>query len=380
MNSYSVVLEPNMNGLPHTEINIGLCEVIEQTFNDDFIFYLDDNHRKAIELKHSFNSRWKFASIKVFDHNPFNFVFNDLILIYRLAKLLLLHNKANYFILLGIMPLTQIFISFLNQVLRRKIIICLHGQMEAYLPLTKIGYSKYYYLISKFIFKRNDNLRYVVFSDTIFNAIRFLFKGTTNKAIIIDQPYVFDNNGQSLSKVVNDKPLRLAVIGRGDKAKNIDSLFLLVKKLEPLIKDGFLTFSVIGKMYTKIPEDCHNLIEYNYNGYNNDEFNKRIIKIDFSLIFADKDDYRAIPSGSFFDSLKWDKPVISLNNDFVNGYFRKYNNLGYICNNEEEMINVIKYITQNDFTIEYKQFINNISLAKDKMSIENISKNFQYQL
>jgi hypothetical protein len=44
------------------------------------------------------------------------------------------------------------------------------------------------------------------------------------------------------------------------------------------------------------------------------------------------------------------------------------------------MINVIKYITQNDFTIEYKQFINNISLAKDKMSIENISKNFQYQL
>lgn len=252
--------------------------------------------------------------------------------------------------------------------------------MEAYLPLTKIGYSKYYYLISKFIFKRNDNLRYVVFSDTIFNAIRFLFKGTTNKAIIIDQPYVFDNNGQSLSKVVNDKPLRLAVIGRGDKAKNIDSLFLLVKKLEPLIKDGFLTFSVIGKMYTKIPEDCHNLIEYNYNGYNNDEFNKRIIKIDFSLIFADKDDYRAIPSGSFFDSLKWDKPVISLNNDFVNGYFRKYNNLGYICNNEEEMINVIKYITQNDFTIEYKQFINNISLAKDKMSIENISKNFQYQL
>ena len=55
-----------------------------------------------------------------------------------------------------------------------------------------------------------------------------------------------------------------------------------------------------------------------------EEFEKEVIQLDFVISFTDKNYYKATPSGVFFDCIKWEIPILSLNNDFIEYYFYKY--------------------------------------------------------
>ena len=176
-----------MNSFPHSEVNAGFLSLLELVYQDDkLLFIADKNHYNAIQNSMDFK-RWQYKPTKVFSYEPQFFLLNDFILIYKIIRLLYSLKKNDTLYLLGIMPLAHIFISFLNGFLQKKCIICLHGQMEAYLDETKIGKSKYYYRLSKFVFKRNDTIDYLIYGESIKNNLFHLFT-SLKKLIVIDQP------------------------------------------------------------------------------------------------------------------------------------------------------------------------------------------------
>ena len=73
------VFEPNMNSIPHSEVNAGFLSLVELVYqNNKLLFIADKNHNKAIQEIIKLN-RWEYIPSKVLPYEPKFFLLNDLI-------------------------------------------------------------------------------------------------------------------------------------------------------------------------------------------------------------------------------------------------------------------------------------------------------------
>ena len=378
MKNKIIVFEPNMNSPAHTEVNAGLLSMIQDIYIDNNLtFIADEKHYESLAKKIPLDN-WKYENVKIFPYSPKYFIINEFLLSLRLIKIIILNKNTDTIFLLGILPISHIALSIMNKYFNKNIIIALHGQMEAYLPNTMIGRSKYYYLLSKNVFKKNDNLRYLVFGKSIQDNIKFLFPN--NKNIIIDQPYLFSSN-----KKLNIKPLKipivLAVIGRADKGKNIKQLFSLIDLLEKEIDDGLVEIKIIGKLSFPIDNKYEKYLTYYREAISNEVFDLELSNVDFSLSFTDENFYRATPSGVLFDCIKWNIPILGLKNDYISYYFQNYGEFGKLFSNVHDMANYIRgLIVNNNYnskTVEMDSIFKNL---KEEISLDSLKKIIKAQL
>lgn len=374
-----VVFEPNMNSFPHSEVNAGFLSLLELVYQDEkLVFIADKNHYNAIQKIKS-SERWNYIPSKVFSYEPKFFLLNDFILIFKIIGLLFRAKKTDTIYLLGIMPLAHIFISFLNSLLQKKCIICLHGQMEAYLDETKIGMSKYYYRLSKFVFKRNDAIDYLIFGESIKNNLSYLFT-SRKKLIVIDQPYIYQEIKEKEIFPVKTN-YSLGILGRFDHSKNINEFFTFVDSLAQEIIENKIKIKIIGKVNCEIPDKYKSLISFYNKTLTKEEFEKEALQLDFVISFTDENYYKATPSGVFFDCIKWELPILSLNNDFIEYYFTKYK-VGEVFYKTSEMVSFVKNnLLKPDFrTNHYEVYIENLKMLKNQLSIQKLKEQFSKQI
>lgn len=373
-----IVMEPNMNSVYHSEINAGFIDLFEKVYPGTLIFISDARHKQCVESIKSLD-RWVFIKIRVFSYRPLNFILNELLLIIRILVLVSMWKRGCTIVLLGIMPISHIFVSILNSFLGRRIFLCLHGQMEAYLPDTKIGLTRYYYRLSKFVFKRNDGLIYVVFGKAIQRNIQFLFSGRRSTQIVIPQPYVFSGNG---FRCAPRNVFKLAWIGRFSKSKNVEAFYNLIEFVNHLIAGGSIQLVIIGSLEENIPPRYSRFIKIKDKLDTANKFTDEIKLIDFALFFPDHRFYRATPSGVFFDCIKMSVPILTLRNDFALDYFDGQCQPGEVFDDVTAMAKYIIEIT-NDYTIlseRWSKYQSSLSWLQKKMSTESLSKYFSEQL
>ena len=367
-NSNIYVIEPNMNSFPHSEINSGFLYCLQSVFNaNQKYFFADKKHISSIEKIINLD-KWNRKFIKVYAYSPKNFILNEILLIFRITRVLFKLKKNDKFFLLGILPISSIFLSLMNLLLKRNIYVCLHGQMEAYLETTEIGLTKYYYRISKFVFKQKDAIKYIIFGESIKNGLQHLFEDK-KKIIVIDQPYIYP---KIIVKIPKSKPYIISVIGRADSSKNIKELFSLLKEVKCLINNNSLIVRVLGKFNAEIPDDCKGLFKYYNDFISQKDLEEGINDSLFIVSFLDKNYYKVTPSGSFFDCVKYEKPIITLDNFFAEFYFNKYGDLGLLCSNVYQMADFIKRENQN--IKQYNEFMINIQNLKKDLHTDVIAQ------
>lgn len=378
-NSSLIIFEPNMNSFPHSEVNAGFLSLLELVYQDyKLVFIADKNHYNAIQKINKCEC-WSYIPTKVFSYEPKFFLLNDFILIFKIIGMLFRAKKTDTIYLLGIMPLAHIFISFFNSLLQKKCIICLHGQMEAYLDHTKIGMSKYYYRLSKFVFKRNDAIDYLIFGESIKNNLSYLFT-SRKKLIVIDQPYIYHEIKEKEIFTVKTN-YTLGILGRFDHSKNINEFFNFVDLLAQEIIENKIIIKIIGKVNCEIPDKYKSLISFYNKTLSKEEFEKEALQLDFVISFTDDNYYKATPSGVFFDCIKWELPILSLNNDFIEYYFTKYK-VGEVFYKTAEMVSFVKNnLLKPDFrTNYYEVYIENLKMIKNQLSIEKLKEQFSKQI
>jgi len=374
-----IVFEPNMISFPHSEVNAGFLSLLELVYQqDDLVFVADNNHFNAIQKIKSCD-RWNHRPSKVFPYEPMFFLLNDFILIFKIFGLLFKVKKTDTIYLLGIMPLAHIFISFFNRLLKKKCIICLHGQMEAYLDHTKIGMSKYYYRLSKFVFKRNDAIEYLIFGESIKKNLSYLF-ASKKKLIVIDQPYIYHDIKKEHT-YSNKTSYIFGILGRFDHSKNVKEFFDFVDSLIPEILEKKIQIRIIGRVNCDIPDRYLDKITFYNTPLSNDDYEYELSKLDFVISFTDKNFYKVTPSGVFFDCIKWELPILSLNNDFIQYYFSKYK-VGEIFCKTSEMVSFVKNsLLKSDFTLnKYSAYIENIKMLKNQLTIDTLSTQLSKQI
>lgn len=290
-----------------------------------------------------------------------------------------LFSAKNDLIIFGLaFPFSQYLVYFLNKFYKRTIYVCLHGELEVFVEESKFDRNKRYHSLLKYAISKNANIKYILLGESIFQHVQHVFK-SPEKLIVIDHPYIYNQVNEINS---NFEPLIIGQIGGGDYSKGSHLLFRLAENLKNEIKSGQLEIILVGKLSKQLMHLDNKLVTYSNDILPESIFKKQIQNIHYSVQLRDNNSGKAIASGSFFDTVKYEKPFFSLNSEFVKYYTDKYDGCGKIFNSIDEIAQEIRLILSDKKKAreDYGKSILAIQHMQEDLSIENISKQLKMQL
>ena len=219
------------------------------------------------------------------------------------------------------------------------------------------------------------NLKYLVYGESIReNAVKKIpqMKG---KTIAIPLPYLYT---EMENHIPNSECINFGVVGISAKRKNTPLLTRIIKHLSNKEKINFkMSFS--GKI---LDDEFFELVS-NLDWVNKNELSKTMISselrnqiiknIDYVLYTYKIGSYKYIASGVLFDCINYEKPLIALKTDYIEHYFKKYGNIGYIFDTYEELEKKVDEILNNFPEDEYKIQISNLKRIKSEENVAKIS-------
>jgi hypothetical protein len=295
-----------------------------------------------------------------------------------ILKSFLFSDKTDYLFFVHIFPLAHYLVFILNKIMKRpNVYLCKHGELEVY--IRKDIKNKRYYSLDRALYSvMRSHIKYIILGESIFRNIKHIFENNKN-IIIIDHPYNWDNMTNK-NHGENFYPLIIGQIGLGTKSKGTELLFVLANILKKYILEKKLIVMLIGRLDIKV--DDNGLVKYYEKILDDKDFNEKITALHYTLHLRDKYLGKAIASASFMDSIKYEKPYFSLENDYVSYYSDQFPGCGIICSSIEDMAKKIESILHNKKNAmkDYKNNINSIKIMKNRMSLLSIAREFEKQL
>jgi hypothetical protein len=259
----------------------------------------------------------------------------------------------------------------------------LHGEMEGLINPTGIGFTKYYFWFHNFGFKLGKkHTKYITLGEPIKQNILKKHILKANQIINIDHPYNYISN---IPIQYLDLPLRIGLIGRANKQKHAELIFELGQLLSHEIKEGNVVVEIIGTIETIIYQFVNEYVvcQKRDKFISNEEYFRKIEQLHYILCFFDDSNYKAVPSGTFFDAIKFKKPLLMLKgNDFMDYYQYKFPQIATSFENNchmaeyiKEMVNKIE-LYKSDYDIQ----VIAMEKVKEQLSNINIIKSFRDQI
>jgi hypothetical protein len=381
-----VYAELQMQGDKHIHVNSGLLNIIKKTFsNHKITVFCDTVHRTEL-LKYvvqdddlHFNT-FKYSGTKELRKlYVINKTFRESLLAYKIFRSAQ-KNNAELIIFASAFPFTALTLSFFSKIFPQKIIIGLHGDIGVLsLRKNKLTTVLFRSVIKFFFITRCTNTILLFFGKPIQENLFKMFPIFNKKNVIsIDHPY---NYNEIYSHNLNKEQIVIANIGTSLMNKNSHLLYELADLQISNIINKNIKFVQIGNISKEVLSYSNEYVEI----LNNNEFipfaifEQNIIKADYFIYFFKENSlYDLCPSGTFFDAIKYNKPIISLRNPFFEYYFEKLGNIGYLCDSIEEMNEIINSLNKDQNNIYLEQQIA-LSSAKRILSIDTIERSFMEQ-
>jgi glycosyltransferase involved in cell wall biosynthesis len=271
--------------------------------------------------------------------------------------------------------LSVYFINVATFIFNKKVIVICHGEMYylKYERKTSLLFKK-----NKQFFKSSktnlaNGLYFAVLGDFILNNLRDVVSSQVLKKMFsIDHSFVSQN---VVRKIQSDKNFQIGIIGSLRKSKGLDELLTVVKKCREINKN--IDFVIVGSFdyETSFLKENGFTIPDGIDGsfLSRKKMGQLISSLDYALYLLPKDIYQFTASGSFFDAIDCEIPIIALKNDFFEYYQEKYGSYGYLVDTLDEIIDVICKSTTNKKStfdvVSVKKKILNYSLDSEMLNI-----------
>ena len=372
-----VVVDTSMKGREHVFFNSAMLKMLRMNSPSDIVVYADKEHCNLLENELKMQ-QYTFKPIKVFSHRLWRCVFSDVFSSIQILRILFKTSSKDCVILLNRLPLTLLTYNLLNLIFKRKTLSVLHGELESIINFKNVkGLTKYYYSIFLLSYYcSNRFMNYMVLGEPILKQLSGINFGRAN-LFSIDHPYDYTN---TIKPNCDLEKINIGIIGSALQRKNSQLIFQLAdlysKKSKNCKKD--ITFTIVGSVDNYIANFVNDFVEYNKTKvmYDNEVYAAKISALHYSLQFYDNQTNLALASGSFFDCLKYEKPILAIKgNPFVDYYFEKFGNIGFQFNTVYEMA---MFLLHYDFDeIDYKEQVYNLKAAKNVLKLENIALVFK---
>lgn len=266
-----------------------------------------------------------------------------------------------------------LFINKINTILDQKFLIFLHGEVELIFD-KNLSFSEKIkkYFLEKAFKKIPSNTQLVVFTETIKKALIDKFDFNDNQVITINHPILkFERNNFEISSCITFSHLGLA-----NKRKNSELIFKLADNFDDAVNNDSCRFSIIGRLIESDIKHINPNVEIeskNDQPIPNERYIELISNADYSLIFLLEEEYVYRISGSLLDSIQFQIPIIALKHTFINELFEKGGDIGFVCDNYEEMQEVVNQIILKNpkFIDRYSLQVENLKKLSEKFFPEN---------
>jgi len=373
-----IAADLSMTGLSHLYFNTAFLKVLNNMYNQPVLFWCEEEHGKAVIS----SCKEINVEIKTFESKTYNGVsvfFQDFLQIMRVSSLLFFARKEDQIYILNRLPFTLLWCNLINLFFRRNICNILHGELEYLVNPQTNGGTKYYYQIFRLAYKLSISKSKYLFLGESIKRIAFNKGISFGKATLlsIDHPYEYPQIHHDKCMHLFNPKCSIGIIGSAMIRKNSHYL----EELSNLINRTDISFVITGKVEPFFEKFCiRNGIAYNKLTLNSEEYERMNLGLQYSLCFYDEKINLALASGSFFDSIKYCKPLLALKgNPYIDYYFEKLGNIGYRFNSIKEMSEFINGLSDKE-TSNYDSQVASLRDAQLVLSIESISNRLLNEL
>lgn len=371
-------------GEVHIEVNRSLIEIISHINPADQIVYRAETEQvKAVSTFIQPSRQIKFISFeKYYDPKSFNWsarVLGEIKQIYRSLKVGKELNTQTY-VWTCLFSTGQFFLNFYLLFFNKrnvKHLIVLHGELEFLKPTNRKRSEMFLGVILKLaIIISLKSTKYIVLGDRIRDHLKMYLPDRIIKRIVpILHPYKYNLNDQFVEFHNNLKPIVFGAIGTQMLKKNSHSIFYLANSLEEEIANDNISFVTIGKVLPEISPFVNKSVNQIYpNSFVPQVlFENETKKLNFVLFFYDNHSYQLCASGAVFEVIKMGLPIISIYNDYFDWLFQKYGQMGFLCNNIDEIKDVIRNIVEGRLDDEINTMLKTIMNFKIQNRLEVIA-------
>lgn len=378
-----IFFEPQCIGFAHAEINAAYILLYRKAFPSDKIeFYGEVEHLKKVEEVLSFYAMdISYVPIEIPRGGQsylkrFITEFQNVRIILRSAR----ENKSNA-LLLSVTSATLLAVKIFGYGLKQKIFIVVHGILETIVKKPDGLLARLFWFKRYFVSKNLSNVQYILNGSFIETNVLALFPTLRSHVRSLELPYFFENTIHGISGNDVLKPV-FASAGVAALSKGSNYFFNLAKDVIKNHGIKNITFSYIGHFVDPGMEQFNNgyvMLPSKDHPLEKEEFQKLMMNADFFVFFYPKDSYKFGVSGVFFDAVKFEKPIIAIRNDFFSYYFDKYGDLGWLCNDYAEVLDLViklsKHVEANEcarFATNYKKIKSDLSMNKQVINLQNI--------
>ena len=276
--------------------------------------------------------------------------------------------------------LLKIYSLFFNK--RVSLFVFLHGELQNVVSKESISHlldGLMQTLLYKFdsIFK--TNLKFVIISEFVYQKLcKSVGSGLPN-FISVDLPYHYGKR-RNLEAIEISRRLSISTVGVNSFNKNSHYLNNIAENFTKEIINGKLKLSIIGRNENI---KFHKFIDVPDLGANHlldpDVYADRILQSDLLVFFNEDNKYNLISSGSYFDCIKYRKPMIALKNTQWEYNFDKFGAIGKLFDSVDEMNDFIKDVIENkNLIFSYNEKLDQARKNTDIIcNIEKYSNKFQ---
>lgn len=222
-----------------------------------------------------------------------------------------------------------------------------------------------------------EGLRYVVLGRSIQESLVATVPKLAVHFRCIDPPYLQERMRSTVDPTANHHRIWFGYLGvANDRFKGFARFLRLAKSLEEHVRDGkcgFLLAGFLEKGYEP-GVDSVDLVEgMGHSVLSPEELGRRISILSFVVLTQEPDHYKLVASVTFQDALAHLKPCICLRNPFIEHYFRRMGDIGYLCENDRAMFQVLSAVV-HDFPLErYLEQCENIRRGRTLFSPEKVA-------
>lgn len=192
-----------------------------------------------------------------------------------------------------------------------------------------------------FLLPPGKSMRYVALGASIQRALEELDPALAARFDVLDVPSFLRGDTSANGAAAPDM-VRFGFFGVG--YKGFASFAWLASAVRPRYANA--RFDMVGFLNTPAePSSYEGFVEgVSTTALPREEFERRAGAVTYAVWTADPTRYRFTASASFVDALAFGKPGIYLRNPFVEHYFDRMGDIGYLCDSLEQMQELIESI------------------------------------
>jgi len=380
-----IVVEPQCRGFEHVPFNSALLSMLCQGYKDcDIYFYADEEHIRYVEkeiFKVNCLTNICYIPISVPDKAEYGIrrLFREYVFINNIFT-----ETALSGVLLVVFSSVTEYTVLINKVFNSRsfrdfhYLMIFHGVLAGLYMKPRRPMRWLLSIRNVLLLRESGKQKNLVLGEPILQNLFNQVNITKKYWDYIDHMLLPPSEDEFVyRRILGLKKICFGYIGVTSTKKGFDLYCKMINDLGE--KSSYASFVLAGYCNDKKQySDCCKSVEgFGYEPLSQEEMSSRLKLLTYFIWTGSQIQYKLTASGSFIDSLAYMIPGIYIRNDYVEYYFKKYGDIGYLCDNYEHLIDVVKDLI-NYFPYErYNGQIENIRKVRMDFSCATVFKRFK---